>query len=114
MWAKYSVPLAEQTGNFVDPATKAAPIVNVYGTPGANGGRPGLLDALIRRGAHVAVCEMATRRIATALARATNSTLDDVFKELSANLLPNAHLVPAGIVAVNRAQERGYSFVTAG
>ena len=35
----------------------------------------------------------------------------DRLNELAANLLANAHLVPAGIVAVNRAQERGYSFV---
>jgi intracellular sulfur oxidation DsrE/DsrF family protein len=34
-------------------------------------------------------------------------------KEMAANLIPNARLVPAGIVAVNRAQERGYSFVYA-
>jgi intracellular sulfur oxidation DsrE/DsrF family protein len=113
MWAKYSVPMSEQTANFLDPATKAAPKINVYGTSGANGGRPGQLDALIRRGVHVAVCQMATRRIAGALARATNANVDDVFKELSSNLLANAQLVPAGIVAVNRAQERGYSFVTA-
>ena len=29
-----------------------------------------------------------------------------------ANLVPNARLVPAGIVAVNRAQERGYALVS--
>jgi len=29
-----------------------------------------------------------------------------------ANLVPNARIVPAGIVAVNRAQERGYSFAS--
>ena len=32
-----------------------------------------------------------------------------VFEELKANLLPNARLVPVGILAVNRAQERGYT-----
>ena len=32
-----------------------------------------------------------------------------LFEEMKANLLPNARLVPAGIVTVNRAQERGYS-----
>jgi len=31
-----------------------------------------------------------------------------------ANLVGNAHMVPAGIIAVNRAQERGYSFVVGG
>jgi intracellular sulfur oxidation DsrE/DsrF family protein len=40
---------------------------------------------------------------------ATGQTADAVFDELKANLVPNAHLVPVGIIAVNRAQERGYS-----
>ena len=113
IWAKYSVPLAAQTNNFVDPATNAAPIINVYGTPGVNGGRPGRLDALLKRGVHLAVCQMATRAIAGSLARATNGNADDIFKELGANLVANAQLVPAGIVAINRAQEHGYTFVTA-
>jgi len=29
-----------------------------------------------------------------------------------ANLVPNSHMVAAGIVAVNRAQERGYTLAT--
>ena len=37
--------------------------------------------------------------------------IDAIFKELTENLVPNGRMVPAGIVAVNRAQERGYSFV---
>ena len=45
--------------------------------------------------------------------RATNGTTDDIYKELTSNLVANAHMVPAGIVAVNRAQEHGYTFVTA-
>lgn len=114
MWAKYSAPLSELTENFVDPTTKTAPTINVYGTPGVNGRRPGQLDALLKRGVHLAVCQMATRRIAGVLARTANANVDDVFKEIGANLVANTHLVPAGIVAVNRAQERGYSFVTAG
>ena len=95
-------------------ATKVAPIINVYGTPGVNGGRAGRLDGLLKRGVHLAVCQMATRAIAGSVARATNGNADEIFKELAANLVANAHLVPAGIVAVNRAQERGYAFVTAG
>ena len=42
-----------------------------------------------------------------------NGTPDAIFAELSANLVANAHLAPAGIVAVNRAQERGYTLATA-
>jgi hypothetical protein len=55
---------------------------------------------------------MATRQLAKPLAAAAGGDAESVFKELSANLVSNSHLVPAGIVAVNRAQERGYSFVS--
>jgi intracellular sulfur oxidation DsrE/DsrF family protein len=72
------------------------------------------LDALVKRGVHLAVCQMATRRIAGTVASGTGQTADTVFQELAANLVRNGHLVPAGIVAVNRAQERGYSLAHAG
>jgi hypothetical protein len=108
IWAKYSAQLSKQANDFLDPKTKEAPIVNVYGTAG------GRLDNLIKKGAHVAICQMATRAIAGTLARATQGNQDAIFKELSENLVTNGHLVPAGIVAVNRAQERGYAFAYAG
>ena len=72
------------------------------------------LDELLRQGVHLAVCQMATRNLAGIIAKATGTDTDNIYKELVANLLSNAHMVPAGIVAVNRAQERGYSFVYAG
>ncbi|RPI56981.1 MAG: hypothetical protein EHM55_03510 [Acidobacteria bacterium] len=72
------------------------------------------LERLLKRGVHLAVCQMATRRIAGSIARATGGDADTVYNELAANLVANAHLVPAGIVALNRAQERGYSFAHAG
>ena len=113
IWAKYSAQLSQNTG-FVDPQSKEAPVVNFYGTPGKEGGRPGRLAALINRGAHVAICQMATRAIAGQLARATNQTQDDVFAELAANLVTNGHLAAAGILALNRAQEHGYTVAHAG
>jgi intracellular sulfur oxidation DsrE/DsrF family protein len=111
MWAKYGATLAERP-NFLDPKTKQAPTTNVYLANGygeqlRNGGV--LLDAMLKRGLHLAVCGMATRRIAGMIAKKNNSAPDAVYKELAANLLPNAHIVAAGIVAVNRAQERGYT-----
>lgn len=111
MWAKYGATLAERP-NFLDPKTKQPPTTNVYLANGygeqlRNGGV--LLDAMLKRGLHLAVCGMATRRIAGMIAKKNNSAPDAVYKELAANLLPNAHIVAAGIVAVNRAQERGYT-----
>lgn len=104
IWAKYGVPISQQAGNFVDPRTKQTPIINVYRTS---------LEGLIRRGAHLAVCQMATRAYAGSIARATGGNTDAIYDELVSNLLGNSHMVPAGIVAVNRAQEHGYTFVHA-
>ncbi len=60
-----------------------------------------------------AVCQMASRGLAGSIAGSTGGNTDAVYNELVANVLTNSHMAPAGIVAVNRAQERGYSFVHA-
>jgi intracellular sulfur oxidation DsrE/DsrF family protein len=112
MWAKYGAQLSNQT-RYTDPKTKQAPVINPYASTGGSGQQPGRLDALLKRGVHLAVCQLATRAMAGSIARATGSDTDTIVNELAANLVANSHLVPAGIVAVNRAQERGYSFVLA-
>ena len=101
MWNKYGTPLASRDG-FTDPATKQPPNVNVYRAR---------TEELLRQGVHLAVCQMATRNLAGIVAKVAGAETDAIYKELVGNLLANAHMVPAGIVAVNRAQERGYSFV---
>jgi intracellular sulfur oxidation DsrE/DsrF family protein len=113
MWAKYAGPFAERS-RFADPNTKKPATVNVYRASGY-GSLPSMgttLDAVIRRGVRFAVCQMATRATAGVIARSTGGNVDDIYKELTEHLVPNAHMVPAGIVAVNRAQERGYSLAT--
>lgn len=106
MWSKYSSTLF-RLSNFTDPKTKEAPVRNVYmGTGGS-------LSGLLARGLHLAVCQMAARELAGSMAQDAGTDTEAVFNELSQNLVPNSHLVPAGIVAVNRAQEHGYAFVNA-
>ena len=116
MWAKYSAPIGDASG-FDDPKTKTRPVVNVYQANSYGSALPNnavTLDALIGRGVHFAVCQMATRRFAGAIAAAQKLEVESVYKELTSNLVRNSHMVPAGIVAVNRAQERGYAFANAG
>ena len=108
MWTKYGAKLSEFANNFVDPKTKEVPTVNVYATD------KGRMDGLIKRGAHIAVCQMATRAYSGMLARSTGGNADEIFNELGKNLIPNGHLVPAGILAVNRAQEHGYTITSVG
>jgi len=115
MWAKYGVQMAGRA-EFVDPKTKQAPKSNLfnatdYGRELANRGTT--LDSLLKQGAQLGVCSVATRGLAGVIAQANGGNTDDIFNELVSNLVGNARMVPAGIVAVNRAQERGYSFVSA-
>jgi hypothetical protein len=110
IWKKYGETLARRA-EYVDPRNKdAAPSANPY-TPVAPADAPRVrgLASLIRNGAHFAVCNVSTMGIAGMIARAVNGNRDEIYKELAANLIDRGRLVPAGIVAVNRAQERGYS-----
>ena len=116
MWAKYGKPLAERA-EFTDPKTKQPPTANVYLASGYGASLPNggvTLDAMIKRGIHLAVCQLSARANAAMIARQTGGKADEIYEELVAHLVPNAHMVPAGIVAVNRAQERGYAFAYTG
>lgn len=116
IWAKYSAPLAT-LARISHPKTNQAPTVNPLTSPefGSVMTNMGITaTALAKRGAHFAICDMATNRIAGVIASAVGSTAPAIYKELAANLLPNSHLTAAGVVAVNRAQEFGYSMLTAG
>jgi intracellular sulfur oxidation DsrE/DsrF family protein len=104
VWTKYGA-LMSQLMDFTDPKTKKPPVVNIHDS--------GLAEA-IKNGVHFAVCDMATHYFAEEAAKKMNSTSDAVYKELAANTVGNCHFVPAGIVAVNRAQERGYSIAYVG
>jgi intracellular sulfur oxidation DsrE/DsrF family protein len=115
IWAKYGTPIAARA-NFEDPKTKRPPAANVYnledyGTLLSNRGTT--VDPLLKRGVQLAVCSTATRGVAGAIAKAVGGNTDTINSELIANLLNNSRMVPAGIVAVSRAQERGYTLVTA-
>lgn len=114
MWAKYGAALSERADHFVDPKTKLVPTTNLFLASGYGELMRNVnvtIDQMAKRGVRFAVCAMATRAAAGVAAQKTGGNVDAIFKELSENLVPNGHMVPAGIVAVNRAQERGYSFV---
>jgi intracellular sulfur oxidation DsrE/DsrF family protein len=111
IWAKYGKVLSNLS-NFTDPKTKEAPTRNLYDVKGYG---PGLANAdatvseLAAQGVHFAVCGSATQRVAATVAAETKSDAEAIRQELVSHLVPNARIVAAGIVAVNRAQERGYA-----
>jgi intracellular sulfur oxidation DsrE/DsrF family protein len=114
MWAKYGPGLAGHAAPFSDPKTKEVPKVNIYNSTEYGrllSSRGMTLEALTKRGVHLAICASATRGTAGEIAQMTGGNADEINAELIANILPNGRMVPAGIVAVSRAQERGYTLV---
>jgi intracellular sulfur oxidation DsrE/DsrF family protein len=115
MWAKYGLPLATRA-KVDDPKTKLAPKANMYNIASYGEmltNRGFTIDSLAALGVQFAVCSVSTRGYAAVIADTIGGNVDAIFNELSTNLMKNARMVPAGIVAVNRAQERGYTFVSA-
>jgi intracellular sulfur oxidation DsrE/DsrF family protein len=104
MWAKYGKHFSERM-SFTDPKTNEVPKTNIYGTQVSN---------LVKQGLHIAICNLTTRAYTRILADATGTSADDIYKELTTNTLGNGHFVPAGVVAVTRAQEHGYAIVSVG
>ena len=88
-----------------DPTTGATPLRNIH---------KAAYDGLSAVGVRFAVCDMATHTFGRVIARKVGSSADELYKELVADSIANTHVVAAGIVAVNRAQERGYSLAYVG
>jgi hypothetical protein len=114
IWAKYGKAMSMMI-EFADPKTKQAPSTNLLNSPAYGMALPNLgntIDSVVKRGTRFAVCDMATHFFAAQLAMTSGGNADAVYKELTANLIPNSHMVAAGVVAVNRAQEYGYTLLT--
>jgi intracellular sulfur oxidation DsrE/DsrF family protein len=115
IWAKYGTSIAARA-KFEDPKTRQPPAANVYNFEDYGDllhNRGTTVDSLLKQGVQLAVCSTATRAVAGTIAQAVGGNADTIDGELIANLLSNSRMVPAGIVAVSRAQERGYTLVTA-
>ena len=115
IWAKHGKTLSTML-QFTDPKTKLAPATNLLNSADYGMALPNLgntIGSVVKRGTQFAVCDMATHFFAQQLAMASGENADAVYKELLANTIPNSHMVAAGVVAVNRAQEYGYTLLTA-
>jgi len=115
IWKKYGAIINELI-QFPDPTTGEAPTINLLNAAD----RPQLpnfgntVDQVGAKGTVFAVCSNATQFISGQIAAGTNATADDVYKELVSSAVANARFVPAGVVALTRAQEYGYSVLIAG
>jgi intracellular sulfur oxidation DsrE/DsrF family protein len=114
VWAKYGGVF----GGFIkltDPATKKAPVRNLYLVKDPKDkDEATTLQEMQAKGVQFAVCGAGTERLAGVLAKQTKGDEKQIHQFLKDNLIPTARLVPAGIIAVNRAQERGYALAWMG
>lgn len=116
IWTKYGATISQRI-NFDDPQTQQPAKINVYNSASHGAALPSLgntLETVLKRGVHLAVCQVATRLFSGGLAQASGGTAEAVYNEIAGNLVANSHMVPAGIVAINRAQERGFTFASVG
>jgi intracellular sulfur oxidation DsrE/DsrF family protein len=104
MWAKYGKAYSTQMA-WSDPNSKEAPAANPYTRR---------LTALAAQGITLAICNRTTRAYSGNAARQAGADADTVRKEMMANTVIAGHFVPAGVVAVTRAQERGYANISIG
>ena len=99
IWAKHGVVLSKRA-KFVDPKTSQPAMTNLRQTQ---------LNNLAKRGVVISICDLSSHAIAGLIADSIGGKLEEVYTQMAANRVDNSRFVPAGIVAVNRAQERGYS-----
>lgn len=110
MWKKYSL------GDLLGFREGSAPATRntIAGSAGDTRKGSASLAALHSRGCVFPVCGMAMGHYASEAAGRTGSTPAAVLADFRANLVPGAVEVVAGVIAVNRAQERGLSYVYVG
>ncbi|MEO7521439.1 MAG: hypothetical protein ABIW79_06435, partial [Gemmatimonas sp.] len=107
---------------FNDAIWSTHPIGETLGMPGrANPVGPagtGALAALLARGVIVLVCNNSLRasgqRFLPEATRNDSAARNAFYDEVKGNLLPGVQLVPAMIVTLQQAQERGCRYVYAG
>lgn len=100
IWAKH--------GKTMDAKAATPPTANPF-----NSGERMQLSGLAKRGVQFIVCGTASRGLASRIA-GQGGDVDAVLKDMSANLIPNARIVSAGVVGVTHAQERGFTLLYVG
>jgi hypothetical protein len=102
-WAKYGF---GKSGNVTDPATKEPAVRNIFATGGDLA-----VDTIQKRGVVFLMCNTALRLRSRAIAKERGETYEVVYKELTESRLPGTILVPAMVVAINRAEEKGITYL---
>lgn len=91
-----------------DPDTREPARRNIFAVGG-----PYSIDTAINRGVVLLVCNVALKLTSGSLARARSLPEADVYNELRQAIIPGAVVVPGLVVAIGRAQEKGFTYVRA-
>lgn len=119
MWEKYALGKA---ANVTDSSTNAPAVRNVFWAPRAGQGTLDVagpvplpadtaMEALQKRGVTYILCNNAFNFWMGTIGRATNQKPEDVRKEFEANMVPGVTVVPAMVIAINKAQDAGVTYM---
>lgn len=112
MWAKYGFgKLINANDASGAPLTRNMFAHPKTGDPFAFGFLDASMEALQARGAVFLLCNNALGVWSGAIAKAAGKKPDEIRTELLAHLQPHVILVPGMVVAINKAQERGMSYM---
>jgi intracellular sulfur oxidation DsrE/DsrF family protein len=112
LWERYKIGDAFKV---IDPATKAPAVRNPAMHADGLKLPPGCdIPTLVGRGVVFTVCNVALTVISGMLATNAGVTADAAKQEWTQQLLPGMTLVPVGVLAVNRAQEKGCTYCYGG
>jgi intracellular sulfur oxidation DsrE/DsrF family protein len=114
LWTKYKF---GETFKVTDSMTSAAAVRNPYYVPTdqmwVGNGIQGI-KALQERGVLFCVCDMALTVYSGMIAKGMNLKAEDVKKDWVSGLLPGIQIVPSGVWAISRVQEKGCAYCYAG
>jgi len=118
LWAKYNF---GEVFKINDPKTKKPSTRNPFWKPNQGDFKvPGLgpvpigINELQDSGVLFCACNMAVIVYSAAIAEAMKLDAEEVKKDWLSGMLPGIQVMPAGIWAINRAQEKGCSYCFAG
>lgn len=111
MWAKYKL---GEAFKVTDPVTKAPAVRNPFAHRDGVKFAGSEIPALVSRGVIFTVCNVALTVISGMMAGNGGVTADQAKQEWTEQLIPGMTLVPVGVIAVNRAQERGCTYCYGG
>jgi len=113
LWEKYKF------GEFfkiTDKATNAPAVRNPFYQPKPNElPLPGMsIEDLSKTGVLFGACDMALTFYSGMMAKSLNADAAEIKKDWVSGILPGIHIVPSGVLAINRTQEHGCTYCFAG